>query len=196
MQYYTVKNWQKFQHYKDRNPPWIKLHYEIMTSADWVMLADASKLLAVVCMLVASRNEGKVPADSEYLRRVAYLNKRPDFKPLIDCGFLSESLAGDSRCKRTQANATTETEADSTEEDKKEIPVGISQKERRASRLPEGWILPQEWGEWAETQGLSGDEILLEAEKFRDYWHSTGKAKVDWLATWRNWIRKHIEDLK
>jgi len=21
-----VKNWGKFQHYKDRNPPWIKLH--------------------------------------------------------------------------------------------------------------------------------------------------------------------------
>ena len=49
MQYYRVKNWERFQHYKDRNPPWIKLHYEIMTSADWVMLADASKLLMMVC---------------------------------------------------------------------------------------------------------------------------------------------------
>jgi len=33
-----VKNWEKYQHYKDRNPPWIKLHFELLTSADWVPL--------------------------------------------------------------------------------------------------------------------------------------------------------------
>jgi hypothetical protein len=26
VQYFTVKNWLKHQHYKDRRPPWIKLH--------------------------------------------------------------------------------------------------------------------------------------------------------------------------
>ena len=27
---YRVKNWSKFQHYKNRNPPWIRLHVEIL----------------------------------------------------------------------------------------------------------------------------------------------------------------------
>lgn len=112
MQYYRVKNWQRFQHYKDRNPPWIKLHYEMLSSQDWVMLADASKLLAVVCMLIASRNQGMVPADPLYFRRVAYLDKTPDFKPLLSCGFLENVLADDSECKQMQANARPETETE------------------------------------------------------------------------------------
>jgi hypothetical protein len=112
-----VKNWERFQHYKDRNPPWIKLHYEIMTSQDWVMLADASKLLAIVCMMIASRNEGRVPNNPHYVKRVAYLDKLPDFKPLIDCGFLEISLADASGCKHMLADARPETETYRTDTD-------------------------------------------------------------------------------
>lgn len=83
-----VRNWEQFQHYKDRNPPWIKLHFALLASEDWVTLDDASKLLAVVCMLVASRNNGFVPDNPAYLKRVAYLDRLPKLKPLIDCGFL------------------------------------------------------------------------------------------------------------
>jgi len=106
MEYLHVKNWQTYQHYRDRNPPWIKLHYEIMTSSDWVMLADANKLLAVVCMLVASRHEGRVPLDLDYIKRVAYLDKKPDLTPLIKCGF----LIVDSNSKQALATARPETE--------------------------------------------------------------------------------------
>jgi len=57
---FTVRNWRKYQHYTDRNPPWIKLHFEILSSEDWVMLADDSRVLLIACMLIASRNQGKV----------------------------------------------------------------------------------------------------------------------------------------
>jgi len=85
---YTIRNWREYQHYKDRNPPWIKLHYELLSSRDWVMLDDAGRVLAVACMLLASRNDGMVPDDPAYVKRVAYLNKKPNFAPLVDCGFL------------------------------------------------------------------------------------------------------------
>lgn len=96
MAFYKIKNWQDFQHYKDRCPPWIKLHYELMTSKDWVKFDDASKLLAVVCMMLGSRSEGLIEDDLDYLQQVAHLRKKPDLKPLIDSGFLiltSDSLA-------------------------------------------------------------------------------------------------------
>ncbi|MBR8217732.1 hypothetical protein [Burkholderia vietnamiensis] len=76
----------------------------------------------------------------------------------------------------------------------------------RASRLPQDWVLPKAWGDWAleETARLASDHgawssgawtvehVRFEAEKFRDHWHGkSGRAaaKVDWLATWRNWVR-------
>jgi hypothetical protein len=114
--HFEIRNWREFQHYKDRNPPWIKLHYSLLASEDWVMLADASRVLAVACMLVASQNDGKVPNNPEYLKRVAYLNgeNSPDFKPLIRCGFLipladASTLQADA--SKTLASARPETEA-------------------------------------------------------------------------------------
>jgi hypothetical protein len=107
-----VKNWRKFQHYSDRNPPWIKLHFEILSSRDWVTLDDASRVLAIACMLIASRNEGVVPADPDYVQRVAYLKKPPNFKPLIACGFLEAA----SDCKPMLASACSETETETETE--------------------------------------------------------------------------------
>lgn len=90
MRYFVIPNWGEYQHYRDRNPPWIKLHVAILSSETWVALDDASRVLAVACMVLASKNGGKVPADSAYVRRVAYLNSDPDFKPLINSGFLED----------------------------------------------------------------------------------------------------------
>ena len=108
MQYYYVKNWWRFQHYKHRNPPWVKLHTEIFTSEDWIALSDASRLLALASIVIASKHGGKVPADPQYIRRVAYLDAVPDFAPLISCGFLSKVLADASDCKQLRTNADTE----------------------------------------------------------------------------------------
>ncbi len=109
-----VRNWEQFQHYKDRNPPWIKLHFALLASEDWVTLDDASKLLAVVCMLIASRNNGMVPNNPAYLKRVAYLDKLPNLEPLISCGFL-QNLQADAIT--SQADARPETETDTEDKD-------------------------------------------------------------------------------
>lgn len=110
MDYLRVRNWRGFQHYKDRDPPWIKLHFSLLSSTDWVSLDDASRVLAIACMLVASRNNGCVPVDKSYLRRLAYLSVDPDFKPLIDCGFLEYASNTLADASKMQANASPETE--------------------------------------------------------------------------------------
>jgi len=78
-------------------------------------------------MLIASRNEGKVPADKEYIKRVCYL-KNVDFKPLIDIGF----LVPDSSCKQTKAEFRPETEAETYKEETE------AEKEKPLSGKPDG----------------------------------------------------------
>ena len=140
MSLYEVKNWRNFQHYKDRNPPWIKLHYSLLSSEDWVLLDNASRALAIAIMLVASRNDGKIdlsPKGLAYIKRVAYFTDLPSHKPLIDCGFLVFA----SGCKQEQANDTTETETETeTETDllsslQANIDGEGSKKERKIERL-------------------------------------------------------------
>jgi hypothetical protein len=56
-----VKNWNKFQHFKDRRPPWIKLYRDIIDDLEWFELSgDASKAL-VMLWLIASENNGELP---------------------------------------------------------------------------------------------------------------------------------------
>lgn len=67
----------------------------------------------------------------------------------------------------------------------------------KGSRLSKDWVLPKDWGNWALEKGLPRDKVILEAEKFRNYWTSksgSGATKVDWMATWHNWILKACED--
>lgn len=74
----------------------------------------------------------------------------------------------------------------------KEDAYASSKKNARGTRLPEDWVLPKEWGEWALAEGFDEATIRAEAAKFRDYWISRAGAqarKRDWQATWRNWMR-------
>lgn len=50
-------NWNKFQHYKARRPPWIKLHRELLDDFKWHSLPLASKALAPMLWLLASEHE-------------------------------------------------------------------------------------------------------------------------------------------
>jgi uncharacterized protein YdaU (DUF1376 family) len=64
--------------------------------------------------------------------------------------------------------------------------------QKRGSRLPDDWFLPVAWGEWAVSEGFSENVIREQAERFRDHWHAAPSprgVKVDWLATWRTWMR-------
>lgn len=69
----------------------------------------------------------------------------------------------------------------------------------RGTRLPPDWVLPDEW----RADALAVDQRLASAldsiaAKFRDYWISTPGArgvKLNWRATWRNWVRRDAERL-
>jgi uncharacterized protein YdaU (DUF1376 family) len=62
---------------------------------------------------------------------------------------------------------------------------------RRASRLPANWTLPPEWRDWSRATRPDLDPAKM-ADRFRDFWVAkAGRdgAKLDWAATWRNWVR-------
>jgi hypothetical protein len=64
----------------------------------------------------------------------------------------------------------------------------------KGTRLPKDWKLPIEYEEAAkEIRPMGFHEIHNIADEFRDYWISVPGSKgvkLDWLATWRNWVRR------
>jgi hypothetical protein len=102
--YLRVKKWEEFQHYKDRNPPWIKLHRGILDDYEFSCLQDASKAHLMLIWVFASQNGGKIPEDANFLQRKLGLAKPPDLEILINHGFLIR--------EQVASNALAESEQD------------------------------------------------------------------------------------
>lgn len=87
MIFLTIKNWNTFQHYGKRNPPWIKLHRAILDDYAFCALPDASKGHLILLWLYASQNNGTVPYDVAFLERKLSIASL-DLDVLIAHGFL------------------------------------------------------------------------------------------------------------
>ena len=90
-----VPNWREFQHYKNRRPPWIKLHRTILDDYNFHCLPIASRALAPCLWLIASDDEdGLIQSASKALAfrlRLTETELLDALKPLVDLGFLIDA---------------------------------------------------------------------------------------------------------
>jgi len=121
------KNWASFQHYKDRNPPWIKLHKALLNDRAYARLPLASKALAPLLWLLASESKnGSFDADVDELAFRLHLTEKEiaqGVDPLIKAGFFiplqsdstvlatCQQVAPDS-CSEREGETERETEAE------------------------------------------------------------------------------------
>lgn len=77
------------------------------------------------------------------------------------------------------------------------IPLTLSEREalaprKRGTSLSESWEAPAEWIAWAlgERKDWREADAIRVSIAFRDHWIGNGQARADWLATWRNWVRR------
>jgi hypothetical protein len=89
----TPRNWNNFQHYKDRAPAWIKLHKELLDDYEFQCLPVASRALAPMLWLLASEyDNGVIEGDHKKLAfrlRMSEQEIIDALNPLISSGFFS-----------------------------------------------------------------------------------------------------------
>ena len=56
-----IKNWDRFQHFKDRKPIWIKLYRDLLDDLNWHELDPKSAKALVMIWLIASEDLGTLP---------------------------------------------------------------------------------------------------------------------------------------
>lgn len=111
MEYLTVKNFSKFQHYKERNPPWIKIHRELFHDYEFGRLHDASKLHLMLIWLLASQTDNKFPNCPEYIKEQIHVKEDVDLNLLISKGFLVPLASCKQDASTLHTNADSEAEA-------------------------------------------------------------------------------------
>lgn len=139
------KNWAVFQHYKDRCPPWIKLHRDLLNDRAFMCLPLASKALAPLLWLLASETkDGKFDGSlDELVFRLHITEKDYDagIKPLIDKGFFIIASGVLAESKQT---AIPETEGETEKETKTKKKVAKATATDVALVLPD-WIPLETW---------------------------------------------------
>lgn len=71
-----------------------------------------------------------------------------------------------------------------------------SKRQNRGTRIALDWTVSSADRAFAKQAGFGDAEIDREGDKFRDYWTACAGAKgikLDWAATWRQWIRNGAE---
>jgi hypothetical protein len=95
--YFGVRNWEEFQHYKDRDPSWIKLYNRLLDDYAFGLLPDSRKWHLIGIFLLASRHNNRVPRDPHWVSRKIGAQVPVDLGVLERAGFLvmleSEPLA-------------------------------------------------------------------------------------------------------
>jgi hypothetical protein len=189
------KGWRDFQHYTNRNPPWIRLHRRLLDDRDFHSLPLASRALAPMLWLLASESlDGSIDGDvAELAFRLRQTEKEIDaaLKPLISKGFFvvqqdASSVLADCGEKVLRDRGDTETDTETEEKARK-----------RAPSRPEG-VDEQVWGDWqalrrakkAPVTQTTLDGAVVEAAKagitlneFLSEWCARGSQglKAEWL---------------
>jgi hypothetical protein len=114
-------NWADLQHYKDRSPPWIKLHKKLLDNFEWHSLPVASRALAPMLWLLASEHErGEIDAAPKKLAfrlRMSEREAADAVKSLIDNGFFVVVQGDSAVLAGRKQSAMPETEAEKRKEE-------------------------------------------------------------------------------
>lgn len=144
------KGWASFQHYKDRNPPWIRLHKTLLDNYEFQQLPVASRALAPMLWLLASDSKDGVFDGS--ITKLAFRLRQTEkeitaaLKPLIDNGFFFQVQSASKALAECKQDAVPEAETEEETETDSNLKVAPARQVEAVPDCPHGEILAL----WAE----------------------------------------------
>ena len=121
-----IKNWTRFQHFKDRRPPWIKLYRDLLDDIEWHQLDGATAKALVMIWLIASESEGTLPELRELafrlrtsesqakttISKLSHWLEHDDIKPISDQHQSDSKVKALTRSRETEEETEREKEAE------------------------------------------------------------------------------------
>tara|TARA_R110000764_G_scaffold57488_2_gene125148 strand:+ start:18088 stop:18720 length:633 start_codon:yes stop_codon:yes gene_type:complete len=184
---FSVKNWSEFQHYKDRNPPWIKLHNHLLDDYEFEMLGDAAKGHLLCIWMLASRTKNEMPLDDKWITKKIGASTKVNLEALINAGFLIVEHDASTPLHNETQLATTSVPSEEK-----------SRGEAEKSRVDSGRFSPPldiDTVSYFESKGSTAKE----AEKFWLFYDSknwmVGKSKMKkWQSAASGWITRNKQE--
>jgi hypothetical protein len=158
---FKIKNWSKFQHFKDRRPPWIKLYRDLLDDIDWHELDPLAAKCLVMIWLIASEDDGRLPD----LKKLAFRLRLPENQIKSIVSKLSHWLEQDdiTMISERYQDDLPETERETEKEREKE--TDISPKQVRTSYSKEFELF---WDGYPRDSNMSKKEAFSAWKRISD----------------------------
>ncbi|MDH5738689.1 MAG: hypothetical protein OEY77_00020 [Nitrospira sp.] len=187
----SIKNFEKYQHFKKSNPPWIKLYRSTLSDRDFINLPTTAKYVYIGLLMLASEGCNKVFNDHSWIsHRLAIKVSELDLKPLYKAGFLiaSESTVYRETISQRRDREETETETE-TETEKSRVPM----QPLRASVVSEDF-----WSSLGANPAYQHIDLAVENGKM-DAWLALSKNKRrkktrQFVLNWLNKIEQPMQN--
>ena len=100
---FSPTNWNKFQHYKHRRPPWIRLYTDLIDQPEyWALSLRAQAILPAIWMLASRYDGASIPIahidDMAYRCRCDVQEFRACLQELKNNGFIEDASGALARC--------------------------------------------------------------------------------------------------
>lgn len=220
VRYFGFKNWKKYQHYKNRRPPWIKLYGSLLHDRDFQALSEVDRGRMMGLLILASEHDNRIIADTSWLYRELNCRSAVSLTRLFASNMLAWS------CGSVEQNASAEREGERERETEGETDPPIPPiKKPRKSRLAEDppslefeqfWeAFPRRpgdpkyaaWKAWKRLlaqNGTTPTDLIRSAGNYRKHMDTTGKAGTSYQQqgatflgpekqTWREYLLAVIE---
>jgi hypothetical protein len=90
----VIPNWDRFQHYRDRNPAWIKVYTELLDDTDYLDLTETQRAVLHGLWLMYAKSHRIVPTNTSKLsRRLNLRVTKRTLNALSDAGFIEVSAS-------------------------------------------------------------------------------------------------------
>lgn len=197
--YISVKNFEKFQHYKDRSPPWIKLYNELLDDYEFGRLQDASKVHLVLIWLLASRSNNKLPYDRDWIGKRINATQEVDIDALIEAGFIVKIQ----QLQEAEQNASAmlaeclprgrgETETEERESGASGADADKPTRKKPVRPFPEDFALDEEMAAYSRKH-LPAIRPQTIFENFKNHHLAKGSQFADWRAAFRTWVGNEVK---
>jgi hypothetical protein len=181
----NIKNWENFQHYKDRRPKWIKLLIEIIDEFDadgmpkkFFSLPDSAKLTFVLLACLRANYNKHIPYPSDKWLKNRLGVQTVNLQPLIKAGFITIDTELIQDCPKSlppETERETEGETEGKKEKKKYMDFVLLTKEEYKK-------LVDQFGEAGASERISN---------LNTYIGSKGKKYKSHYFTILSWERKN-----
>ena len=139
MEYFEIKNFEKFQHYKKRNPPWVRLYHSIMDDLEFAQLPDCTKAHLVQLWALAPRYNNRLPMDADFIAQRINATHPVDLNLLLEKGFIKRP-----KRKRNASNTLAGCKQNATPEVQKYRSTEVTDNTEEQKDINGGWGIPFE----------------------------------------------------